>query len=186
MVAATAFWAFRAITKTPRTTRFLCSTCLWAALTLLAYAMWQLGPRTSLGRSLVGLVVPLLTLPAALNGRKRWRASLAATLSFCIPACTLRLFVDFLYVGTAHTSGDPVERLCVLLEAVAEFLRENAVTTAIGVLTLFCCFRPNWAPRDRRAFVSATIVFLLATLSVTVTCGGALLVLDGMMLHRNR
>ena len=147
---------------------------VWAVLAWLAQTLWVLGPHTSWGPSLVGFVLPLLLLTARLTSGKRWRSSVCATLSFCLPACTLRLLSEFLAFGTGGMPEHPTPRLWVILEALAEFQRENAITTALGLLVLLCCFRSPAPSAERRDFLAATLVVLLATLGATALGAGIL------------
>jgi hypothetical protein len=142
----------------------------WGALGLLAHAIWQLGPRTMFGRALVGGIFPLLIVNARLTHKARWRLSLHQTLSFCVPACTFFLLVELLYLGTAHTSLGLAEKLYLLLDAIAEFLYQNAISTGLGLLVLVCSYRASSPAVERRTYVAATMAILLATLSVTAVC----------------
>jgi len=147
---------------------------IWTAFAWLAQALWLLGPRTSWGPSLVGFALPLLLPAARLASGKRWRSAVCAALSFCLPACTLRLLCELLTFGTGDMPEDPRLKQCLLLEAVAEFLRENAITTGLGLFVLLCCFRTRAPSAERRDFLVATGVSLLATLCATALGAGVL------------
>jgi len=92
------------------------------------------------------------------------------SLAFCVPACTLFLLVNLLYTGTGYASADPTERLCAALDSIAEFLRENAIATFLGLATLLISCRPAMPVAERKAFEVAMTAVLLATLSVVVAC----------------
>ena len=142
----------------------------WAALGVVASTAWQFGPRTVFGRALSAGCFPLLILVARISGGKRWRLWLSQSLAFCVPACTLFLLVNLLYTGTGYASADPTERLCAALDSIAEFLRENAIATFLGLATLLISCRPAMPVAERKAFEVAMTAVLLATLSVVVAC----------------
>src|SRR5215218_2620030 len=99
-MAISEFIYFRRLTRRSVIGKAALPIIVWAVLALLACALWVIGPHTSLGPSLIGFVLPLLPLTARLTNANRWRSSVCATLSFCLPACTLRLLYEFLAVGT--------------------------------------------------------------------------------------
>jgi hypothetical protein len=132
--------------------------------------MWQLGPRTMFGRALVAGSFPLLILVSRITSGRRWRRWLSHTLAFSVPACTFLLLGSLLYSGTGYAAYDPTERLCAALDSIAEFLRENATATFLGLATLLVSYRPSMPVRERKAFQVATTAILLATLSATAAC----------------
>ena len=155
----------------------------WAALGLVASTAWQFGPRTVFGRALSAGCFPLLILVARISGGRRWRLWLSQSLAFCVPACTLLLLVNLLYSGTGYASTDPTERLCAALDSIAEFLRENAIATFLGLATLLISCRPTMPVAERKAFEVAMTAVLLATLSVIMTCALLFQVLSQLALE---
>lgn len=138
-------------------------------LGLYANLLWDLGPRTSFGRALIGTALPLLMLGAKLGNPSQWRRSLCQMLSFCIPACTLILFLALL-PPRGDVPADPIEKLVLILDGLAEFLRENAITTAIGLLVLVAAYRPSPPKAEGKAFRATVLVAGLALLSVSTFC----------------
>jgi len=53
---------------------------------------------------------------------------------------------------------------------IAEFLRENAIATFLGLATLLISCRPALPVAERKALEVAMTAVLLATLSVVVAC----------------
>jgi hypothetical protein len=66
--------------------------------------------------------------------------------------------------------ADPIEKLAVVLDALAEFLRENAITTAAGLLTLLAAHRCSPSKAEGKAFRATIVVTGLALLSVSTFC----------------
>ena len=152
------------------TASFVRAALAWAALGLVASSAWQFGPRTLLGRALSACCFPLLIPVSRVAGGRRWRRWLSQSLAFCVPTCTLFLLVSLLYSGTGYASTDPTERLCATLDSIAEFLRENAIATFLGLATLLISCRPSMRDKERKGFEVAMTAVLLATLSVLVAC----------------
>jgi hypothetical protein len=142
---------------------------LWGTLSLYANLLWDLGPRTPFGHALIATAVPLLIAGVKVVNLPWWRLSLCHALSLCIPACTLFLFLALLPPRGEMPAG-PVERLAVILEELAEFLRENAITTAAGLLALLAGYRPSPSKAEGKAFRATIVVTGLALLSVSAFC----------------
>lgn len=142
---------------------------LWGALGLCANLLWDLGPRTCFGHALIAAAFPLLIAGVKVGNRPRWRQSLCHALSFCIPACTLFLFLSLL-PPRGDMPENPTEKLVVILDALAELVRENAITTAAGLLTLLAAHRPAASKAEGKAFRATLFVSGFAWLSVSTFC----------------
>jgi hypothetical protein len=142
-------------------------------LTLLAYVAWQLGPRTVFGRALIGLAFPGILVHERWTRPMRWRPSVGYSLAFCVPACSLFLFCEHLFLGTGHSAASYGARLAVILDALAEFLYQNAITTVLGLLTLVATYRSSVPRVERKVFTVATTTIALASLCTTVVCSFA-------------
>jgi hypothetical protein len=149
------------------------SVLVGGALWFLAYGTWQWGPRTSWRRALVALLLPVLIVKAKLTYGKRWRVPLSQSLSFCVPACTLFLFLE-IFTSSHSESLDPAAKLASVLETLAEFLYQNAITTGSGLLTLLCAFGVDLRGAESRAFRAALAVIAMATLLIGVPCAAIL------------
>jgi hypothetical protein len=150
------------------------------AIALLAYAGWTFGARIALGRAVIGLVFPLLFIEARFRRGARWRQSLSVTLSLSVLVCTFLLLNELRYLGTVNVSLAPTEKLCVVLEAIAELLCQNAITTSLGLLALLFAYRPSSPPTERNAFRTSATAILLALLSVTTFCAFVLYAVTSM------
>jgi hypothetical protein len=135
------------------------------------------------GRALAAGSFPLLILVSRIASGRRWRLSLSHALAFSVPACTFLLLGSLLYSRTGYAASDPTERLCVALDSIAEFLRENATATFLGLATLLVSYRPSMPVRERKAFQMATTAILLATLSATAACAMVFHVLNQLALE---
>jgi hypothetical protein len=142
---------------------------LWGALSLYVNLLWGLGPRTPFGHALIATAFPLLIAGVKVGNRSWWRLSLCHALSLCIPACTLFLFLTLL-PPRGDMPADPIEKIAVVLDALAEFLRENAITTAAGLLALLAAHRPSPSKAEGQAFRATIVVTGLALLSVSTFC----------------
>jgi hypothetical protein len=139
---------------------------LWGALGLYANLLWDLGPRTSLGHALIAAAFPLLIAGVKVGNRPWWRQALCHALSFCIPACTLFLFLALL-PPRGDMPANPTEKLVVILQELAEFVRENAITTAAGLLTLLAAHRPSASKAEGKAFRATLFATGFTLLSIS-------------------
>jgi hypothetical protein len=89
--------------------------------------------------------------------------------SFGIPTCTLFLFLTLL-PPRGDLPADPIAKLAALLYDVAEFLRENAITTTAGLAVLLAAHRTSPPKAEGNAFRTAIVVAGLAVLSVSTFC----------------
>ena len=153
---------------------------LWGALSLYANLLWDLGPRTPFGHALIATAFPLLIAGVKVGNHSWWRLSLCHAVSLCVPACTLFLFLTLL-PPRGDMPADPTEKLPVILDALAEFLRENAATTAAGLLALLAAYRPSPSKAEGKAFRATIVVTGLALLSVSTFCALTALCLMRLM-----
>jgi len=165
--------SFRKPTRNSVTKTVFRPALTWSGIALFACVAWNLGLRTQVGPALVSSAFPVTLAVARLIYETRWRRWLHQALSVCIPACTVMLFCETLTIGRGSLAVEPIARICILLEKIAEFLCENAIVTVTGLTTLVCSFRTSGPVAERKSFVVTTVVILLSTLSVTAFCAFA-------------